>query len=146
MTTGHLSEEESDKKTNMREAASEAPLRLSLIGWWFEWVNSSENLLNYIFAIFFFFMQALHQWRKIKCKNYTAYGGCLSGSVGRGSDLTLGPDLTPVSLSPVSGSVLTAQSPEPASVSGSPSLSAPPPPMPPLSQSLSPPSRVNKKL
>ena len=50
-----------------------------------------------------------------------------------------------VSLSPASGSVLTAQSLEPASDSVSPSLSAPPPLMLALSLSLSP-SNINKNI
>ena len=52
--------------------------------------------------------------------------GCLGGSVGWASDFGSGHELAFMSLSPVSGSVLKAQSLEPASDSVSPFLSAPP--------------------
>ena len=59
--------------------------------------------------------------------NILRWSGCLGGSVGWASNFGSGHGFKFMSLSPVSGSVLTAQSLELASNSVSPSLSAPPP-------------------
>ena len=71
---------------------------------------------------------------KLRCIEFTKQNktkqnkkGCLGGSVGYVSDFGSGHDLTTCGFEPHCRAVLTAQNPEPASDSVSPSLSAPPP-------------------